>query len=153
MRTRNDPENAATRRLVPLRTRMWRGLLWGWSVAAIFIVLATVIGALVPREERWLAALIIVTYWIVSSIAGVVLGMLAPYLAGGVRKVLMGFLLATIMFSGAAVVVKSGRPMPEDVLLVLVISAVWGPLFGVLYPLVSRFSPELKGWPLSDYWP
>lgn len=59
MRTRNDPENAGTQSLVPLRTRIWRGLLWAWSVAAVFIVLATILGSLVPEDERWLAAFII----------------------------------------------------------------------------------------------
>src|SRR5688572_28331685 len=98
----NDPENAATQSLVPLRTRMWRGLLWAWRVAALFIVLATILGALVPQDERWLAAFIIVTYWIVATIAGVALGVLVPYVHGRVRKLLMGFLFAVIMFSGAA---------------------------------------------------
>jgi MFS family permease len=153
MRTRNDLGNAATRSLVPLRTRVWRGLLWGWSVAAIFIVLAAIIGALVPQDERWLAALIIVTYWILATIAGAVLGVLAPYVHGRVRKVLMGFLFAMIMFSGAAVAVERRVPTTEEVLVVLVLSALGGPLLAVLHVLLSRFSPELNGWPLGDHWP
>lgn len=154
MRTRSDPKNAATRTLVPLPTRVWRGLLWGWSVAAIFIVLAALIGALVPPDERWLAALIIVTYWIAASIAGVVLGVLAPYVRGRVRKVLMGYLLATIMLSGAAVAAERRVPRPAEVLAVLVLSAVGGPLLALLHALLNRrFSPELNGWPLSDHWP
>jgi hypothetical protein len=153
MRTRSDPENVATRSLVPLRTRMWRGLLWAWSVAAVFIVLATILGALVPQEERWLAAFIIVTYWIVASIAGGVLGVLVPYVHGRVRKVLMGFLFAMIMFSGAAVAVVRRVPTTEEVLVILVLSALGGPVLAVLHALLSRFSPELNGWPLSDHWP
>jgi hypothetical protein len=153
VRTRNDSRNAATRSLVPLRTRMWRGLLWGWSVAAVFIMLATILGTLMLQEERWLAALIIVTYWVIASIAGGVLGLLAPYLHGRGRKALMGFLWAMIMLSGAAVAVERRVPTTEEVLLVLGLSALGGPLVVVLHTLLNRFSPALNGWPLSDRWP
>ena len=153
MTTRNDLRNATSLSLRSLRIRMWRGLLWAWSVAAVFIVLATILGALVPQGERWLAAFIIVTYWIVASIAGGLLGLLAPYVHGRIRKVLMAFLWAFIMFSGAAVAVERRVPTLEEILVLLVLSALGGPLLAVLHGLLSRFSPGLNGWPLSDHWP
>ncbi len=93
------------------------------------------------------------TYWIVATIAGGVLGVLAPYVHGRLRKVLMGFLFAMIMLSGAAVAVEGRVPTIEEVLVILVLSALGGPVLAGLHALLSRFSPELNGWPLSDHWP
>jgi hypothetical protein len=57
------------------------------------------------------------------------------------------------MFSGAAVAVERRVPTLEEILVLLVLSALGGPLLAVLHGLLSRFAPALNGWPLSDHWP
>jgi hypothetical protein len=122
-------------------------------VAGIFIVLAAILAALGPEDERWLGALVIGTYLVVSSFSGAILGVLLPQLRGVVRRVFMGFLMAVIIFSGAAVVVERGLPAPADALMILALSVPAGAMLALLHTLLSAFSPELRGWPLSDEWP
>jgi hypothetical protein len=122
-------------------------------VAGVFIVLVAILSALAPEDERWLFALVIVTYLVVGSFSGTVLGLLLPHLRGVVRRVFMGFLMALIIFSGAAVAFERGLPALDHVLTVLAISVPVGAGLALLHTLLSPLSPALRGWPLSDEWP
>jgi hypothetical protein len=149
----SGPVAAGSRAYAPLGARLRQGLLWGWSVAGVFIVYVTILAALAPEDERWLGALVIVTYLVVGSFSGAVLGLLLPHLRGVVRRVFMGFLMALIILSGTAVAVERGLPALDDVLTVLAISVPAGAGLALLHTLLSPISPELRGWPLSDEWP
>lgn len=116
---------------MPLRIRVKRGVLWGWSVAlavTVFVALRLELAGMTPSpaEEKVLAR-VIGTYWLIGTAVGVIAALVLPYLKDRWRTATLGFLAMILLTSGVASADGSPASALEMVLITAVTSALVGP--------------------------
>lgn len=134
--------------------RLWRGVLWGWSISLLLVAMAGLRYALadtpLSAEQRGAIGVTFLVYLGVGAAVGLVAGVLGSYVRGKSRAALLGFLAAAVMYTGAA---STGAPsaalLPRDSVLVLVLAALVGPLTGIWR--YRQGGPDAS--PVSDSWP